>query len=160
MERTRLLQLLFLNDNQEFIRKACELVKYLHAKHNITDQDIHLLWDARTHKHETSVKEIYALIADLPLYETQHARKLELFAKVATLPEASWDEDYIKMIKDFSENSYGLEVREKLADSFGFEMVYRYTLRHQTDFALTLMTSLLQKLEKSAVFLAFQQRCF
>lgn len=39
---------------------------------------------------------------------------MELFRKVSTIPEEAWDEDYIKMIKEFSENSYGIDIREKL----------------------------------------------
>lgn len=115
MDRTRLLEILFVhNDNQEFIKKACELVKFLNIKNNITDQDVDLIWQARQGKHETTVKEIYTLIADLPLYENEDQKKIELFKKVSSLPEESWDEDYIKMIKEFSENSYGIDLREKL----------------------------------------------
>jgi hypothetical protein len=36
---------------------------------------------------------------------------MELFKKITTVSEQSWDEDYIKMIKEFSENSYGIDVR-------------------------------------------------
>lgn len=72
MDRTRLLEVLFVhNDNQEFIKKACELVKFLNIKNNITDENVDLIWKARLGKHETTVKEIYSLVAELPLYENE-----------------------------------------------------------------------------------------
>jgi hypothetical protein len=87
MGQTKLLEILFSNDNQEFIKKACELVKFLNIKSNINDADVDLIWKSRLGKHETSVKEIYTLVSELPLYENEEAKKLELFRKVATIPE-------------------------------------------------------------------------
>jgi hypothetical protein len=63
MAQNKLLDILFSNDNQEFIKKACELVKFLNIKTNITDADVDLIWKSRLGKHETSVKEIYTLIS-------------------------------------------------------------------------------------------------
>lgn len=38
MGKIKLLEILFVhNDNQQFIKKACELVKFLNVKSNITD---------------------------------------------------------------------------------------------------------------------------
>ena len=45
------------------------------------------------------------------------------------MPEDQWDEDYIHMIRELSENSYGLNMREKLIHPFGFDMIYRYALK-------------------------------
>jgi hypothetical protein len=86
-------------------------VKYLNIKNNITDEDIDLIWKSRLGKHETTVKEIYTLVSELPMYETEYEDKLVLFNKISNIPSELWDEDYIKMIKDFSENSYGIDVR-------------------------------------------------
>lgn len=57
---------------------------------------------------------------------------MDLFKKVSAIPEDSWDEDYIKMIKEFSENSYGIDLREKLGEPYGFDMVYTYTVRRES----------------------------
>jgi hypothetical protein len=36
------------------------------------------------------------------------------------------------MIKEFSENSYGIDLREKLREPFGFDIVYEYTKKKQS----------------------------
>jgi len=51
MRKVGLLEILFNNDNQEFIKKSCELVKFLNIKHNIEPEDIDLIWKSRTGKH-------------------------------------------------------------------------------------------------------------
>ena len=45
------------------------------------------------------------------------------------MPNENWDEDYIRLIKEMSDNSYGMCVREKLEEPFGFEMVYQFVLK-------------------------------
>ena len=57
---------------------------------------------------------------------------MKLFRKVTTIPEEQWDEDYIHFIRDFSQNAYGMNLRERLIEPFGFEMVYRYCLRTES----------------------------
>jgi hypothetical protein len=63
-QRVNLCEVLFLNnDNPEFIKKACELAKYLKVKNNLEEADIDLILKSRAGKHETVVKEIYTLVA-------------------------------------------------------------------------------------------------
>lgn len=57
------------------------------------------------------LKEIYNLIADLTLYESNHEEKMKLFGKISDVAEEHWDEDYIHMIREVSENAYGLNLR-------------------------------------------------
>jgi len=45
---------------------------------------------------------------------------LRLFGNISSIPKAEWDEDYIHMIKVFSHNSYGLNTKEHMAETFGF----------------------------------------
>lgn len=100
IERARLLEILFLNnDNHEFIKKACEIVKFLNIKHNIVEKDVDLIWQSRVGKHETVVREIYNLLAEFPLYQNDIGENVRLFRKVADLPRQQWDEDYIRMIR-------------------------------------------------------------
>lgn len=39
------------NDNHEFAKKACELVKYLYLRKNLTEKDIDLILHSRLGKH-------------------------------------------------------------------------------------------------------------
>lgn len=57
---------------------------------------------------------------------------MKLFTKISDMAEEYWDEDYIHMIREVSENAYGLNLREKLIHPFGFEMVYRYAVRTES----------------------------
>ena len=90
------------NDNAEFIKKVCELSKYLYIKGNLTEEDLDLIIKSRVGKHETVIKEIYLLIADIALYDASQEWKMKMFQKISNMPEEQWDDDYIRMIRDFS----------------------------------------------------------
>ena len=59
-----------------------------------------------------------------------------MYNKVANLSEEHWDEDYIHMIRELSENAFGLNLKEKLVHPFGFYLVYEYAVKVESDFAL------------------------
>ena len=58
-----------MNDNPEIIKKSCELTKFLVIRNLLKSEDIDIIWTSRVGKHETVVKEIYALVGELPYYE-------------------------------------------------------------------------------------------
>ena len=63
-EEKKLFQILFThNDNPELIKKACELAKFLFMKGSLTEDNIDLIINSRMGKHETVLKEIYALVS-------------------------------------------------------------------------------------------------
>lgn len=109
--KVRLVELLFVSDNQEFIKKSCELVRFLFVKGHISEGEVEEIWKSREGKHETVIKEIYTLISEFPLYQTDVEAKLKLFGKISAVPKEEWDEDYIRLIKEMSDNSYGMYVR-------------------------------------------------
>jgi hypothetical protein len=57
---------------------------------------------------------------------------LKLFGKISNIPKAEQDEDYIHMIRLFSQNSYGVNTKVHMAETFGFEMLVDYAVSHGT----------------------------
>lgn len=103
-----------MNDNPEIVKKACELTKFLVLKNLLKHEDVDIIWNSRAGKHETFVKEIYALVGELPYYEKDVGENMKLFKKVTNVPREQWDEDYIHMIRLFSQNSYGFNTKENM----------------------------------------------
>jgi len=71
------------------------------------------------------------------LYQNDPEEKRKLFSKVSDAKEEDWDEDYIHFIRELSENAYGMNLRERVTEPFGFFMVYQYAVKFQTEFALS-----------------------
>ena len=133
VRNSKLFQTLFiLNDNLELTKKSCELTRFLANRNLLTSEEIEIIWASRIGKHETIIKEIYNLIGDLPYYEKDTKENLKLFAKISNIPKAEQDEDYIHMIRLFSQNSYGVNTKVHMAETFGFEMLVDYAVNHGT----------------------------
>ena len=88
-------------------------------------------------------------MSELPYYEKDAEDKVNLFNKISTLPEDQWDEEYIRMIRLFSQYAYGYDTRENMKQTYGFNILYKYTLKSETDFAIGQFVSLLNYFENS-----------
>lgn len=62
---------------------------------------------------------------------------------MSNIPKNQWDEDYIHMIRQFSQNAYGFNTKEHMRETFGFDMISQFAISSEKEFAMNELVSLL-----------------
>lgn len=115
----------------------------------------------RIGKHEAALQEIYSLISVLPSRKLTETFSVDLYTAISSVPQDQWDEDYIRMIKDYSISAIGyVGIGDQVPHEYGFEILYKYAVAKKNEFSLSALISFIDRIEKTEPVEKFVEKCF
>lgn len=65
----------------------------------------------------------------MPSRKLTETYAVDLFNEISSVPPEKWDEDYIKMIKEYSISAIGyVGMGEQISHLYGFDILYKYAV--------------------------------
>jgi len=107
------------NTHLEIVKRSSKIIKFLSNKHALPENFVSLVWKSQEGKHEEMVRTIYEIIKDV-VQQLSVDIIDDLFIKIKSVTEASYDEKYLEFLRDFTfkaiENHYQEKMDEMTTD--------------------------------------------